>query len=147
MALTVLSCMCSTGLKGDTSMNLYSSRSGTFGEPLTPSQNGYNGLGLTEEDMEWFLGLDATGPITVRTPYYQQKQMKPSNGHQVLSGEKMLQSHKNSFRPDRGIGQGYTPSTLIFIAVFNIFCSLYWKVAVRAMRTHMQMIWHTWPRH
>jgi hypothetical protein len=52
---------------------------------------------------EWFLGLDATGHITVRTPC-QQKQIKPSNGHQALSGEKMLQPHKNSFHPDRGIG-------------------------------------------
>jgi hypothetical protein len=46
-------------------------------------------LGITEEDLEWFLGLDATGQITVRTPYQQQR-MKASNGHQGLAGEKML---------------------------------------------------------
>jgi hypothetical protein len=50
--------------------------------------------------------------------------MKPSNGHQVLAGEKLLQTHKNFFHPDRGIGQGDTPSTLIFIAVFDILLTL-----------------------
>ena len=81
-------------------------------------------LGISEEDLEWFLGLDATGLITVRTPY-QQHRMTPSNGHQILSGGKMLHPHKNSFHPDRGIGQGDTPSTLIiFIAVFDIMLTL-----------------------
>ena len=50
--------------------------------------------------------------------------MKPSNRHQVLFGEKVLQTHKNYFHPDRGIGQGDTPSTLIFIAVFDILLTL-----------------------
>ena len=50
--------------------------------------------------------------------------MKASNGHQVLSGETMLRPHKRSFHPDRGIGQGDTPSTLIFIAVFDILLTL-----------------------
>ncbi len=65
------------------------------------------------------------GHITIRT-FYQQQYMKPSNEHQVLSGEKMLRPHKNFFHPDRGIGigQGDTPSTLIFIAVFDILLTL-----------------------
>jgi hypothetical protein len=50
--------------------------------------------------------------------------MKGSNGQQVLSGDKMLQTHATSFHPDRGIGQGDTPSTLIFIAVFDILLTL-----------------------
>ena len=80
-------------------------------------------LGFTGEDLEWFLGLDSTGHITIRTPY-QQQHMKSSNGHQVLSGEKMLRPHKHSFHPARGIGQEDTPSTLIFIAVFDILLTL-----------------------
>ncbi len=36
----------------------------------------------------------------------------------------MLHSHKNSFHPDRGIGQEDTPSTIIFIAVFDIMLTL-----------------------
>ena len=50
--------------------------------------------------------------------------MQASNGHQVLTGEKMLQDHATSFHPDRGIGQGGTSSTLIFIAVFEILLTL-----------------------
>ena len=50
--------------------------------------------------------------------------MKVSNGRQVLSGDKMLQTHATSFHPDRGIGQGDTPFTLIFIAVFDILLTL-----------------------
>jgi hypothetical protein len=80
-------------------------------------------LGISEVDLEWFLGLDSEGHITVRTPF-QQKRMKESNGQQVLSGDKMLQTHATSFHPDRGIGQGDTPSTLIFIAVFDILLTL-----------------------
>jgi hypothetical protein len=36
----------------------------------------------------------------------------------------MLLDHLTSFHPDRGIGQGDTPSTLIFIAVFDILLTL-----------------------
>jgi hypothetical protein len=36
----------------------------------------------------------------------------------------MLRLHQSSFHPDRGIGQGDTPSTLIFIAVFDILLTL-----------------------
>jgi hypothetical protein len=80
-------------------------------------------LGIEEKDLEWFLGLDTVGHITVRTPH-QQKSMRPSNGHQVLAGGRMLLDHPTSFHPDRGIGQGDTPSTLIFIAVFDIVLTL-----------------------
>jgi hypothetical protein len=52
------------------------------------------------------------------------RHMKTSNGRQVLSGDKMLQTHGTSFNPDRGIGQEDTPSTLIFIAVFEILLTL-----------------------
>jgi hypothetical protein len=50
--------------------------------------------------------------------------MKASNGRQVLSGDKMLQIHATSFHLNRGIGQGDTPSTLIFNAVFDILLTL-----------------------
>jgi hypothetical protein len=36
----------------------------------------------------------------------------------------MLGPLRHAFHPDRGIGQGDTPSTLIFIAVFDILLSL-----------------------
>jgi hypothetical protein len=80
-------------------------------------------LGIEKKDVEWFLGLDAVGKITIRTPH-QQKSMRPSNGHQVLAGGRMLLDHPTSFHPDRGIEQGDTPSTLIFIAVFDILLTL-----------------------
>ena len=36
----------------------------------------------------------------------------------------MLRDHANSFHPDRGIEHGDTPSTRIFIAVFDILLTL-----------------------
>ena len=41
-----------------------------------------------------------------------------------MAGDRMLQPHQSSFHPDRGIGQGDTLSTLIFIAVFDILLTL-----------------------
>lgn len=78
-------------------------------------------LGIEEKDLEWFLGLDAVGQITIRTPH-QQKHVQTSNdGHQVLAGGRMLLvDHHTSLHPNRGIGQGDTPFMLIFIAVFDI---------------------------
>ncbi len=41
-----------------------------------------------------------------------------------MSSNAMLGPLRHVFHPDRGIGQGDTPSTLIFIAVFDILLSL-----------------------
>jgi hypothetical protein len=41
-----------------------------------------------------------------------------------MSTAAMLEPLKHAFHPDRGIGQGDTPSTLIFIAVFDILLTL-----------------------
>ncbi len=77
-------------------------------------------LGLSVEDLEWFLKLDTSGNIIIRTPYQQ--------AHMALTSDMatgtMLRPDGNRFHPDRGIGQGDTPSTLIFIAVFDILLTL-----------------------
>jgi hypothetical protein len=72
------------------------------------------------EDLEWFLKLDAVGQIIIRTPH-QQTNMTPTHG---MGTGRMLTPTGNAFHPDRGIGQGDTPSTLIFIAVFDILLTL-----------------------
>jgi hypothetical protein len=51
-------------------------------------------------------------------------QQKSMHGHQVLADDRMLLDHPTSFHQDRGIGQGDTPSTLIFIAVCDILLTL-----------------------
>lgn len=77
-------------------------------------------LGLDPSDLEWFLQLDATGRIIIRTSYQQQRSSRTAD----LSSGAMLEPLKHAFHPERGIGQGDTPSTLIFIAVFDILLTL-----------------------
>ncbi len=52
----------------------------------------------------------------------------------------MLQDHATSFHPDRGIGQGDTPFTLIFIAVFDILLMLL-EDSGTGDAIHMLMTW------
>jgi hypothetical protein len=80
-------------------------------------------LGISKTDVEWFLSLNAVGTITIGTSY-QEKRMHPSNGHQIMAGDRMLRPHQSVIHPDRGIRQENTPSTLIFIAVFDILLTL-----------------------
>ena len=77
-------------------------------------------LGLAIEDLEWFLRLDATGNIYIRTPHQQRTMSLTSS----MDAGVMLAPPGNSFHPERGIGQGDTPSTLLFIAVFDILLTL-----------------------
>ena len=77
-------------------------------------------LGLSPEDLEWFLRLDSSGDIIIRTPYQQQIMARTRD----MDTGKMLTPSGHSFHPDRGIGQGDTPSTLLFIAVFDILLTL-----------------------
>lgn len=74
-------------------------------------------LGLDPtDDLEWFLNLDATGRIIIRSPYQQSHMTLTTD----MSSDAMLEPLRHAFHPDRGIDQGDTPSTLIFIAVFDI---------------------------
>jgi hypothetical protein len=50
--------------------------------------------------------------------------MKEANATQLLAGSPMLTTSDSAFHPDRGIGQGDTPSTLIFIAAFDVLLTL-----------------------
>jgi hypothetical protein len=77
-------------------------------------------LGLSVEDLEWLLSLDALGRIIIRTPHQQETKAPTTDMH---SGA-MLTPPGKFFHPARGIGQGDTPSTLIFIAVFDILLTL-----------------------
>jgi hypothetical protein len=77
--------------------------------------------GLTADDLEWFLSLDSTGTIYIRTPH-QQKHMSLRLPWTLAPCSPPQATH--SIHPDRGIGQGDTPSTLLFIAVFDILLTL-----------------------
>ncbi len=77
-------------------------------------------LGLSTDDLEWFLNLDATGNIYIGTPYEQDCIHRTSD----MSTGAMLSPLGNSFHPAQGIGQGDTPLTLLFIAVFDILLTL-----------------------
>jgi hypothetical protein len=58
-------------------------------------------LGLDPADLEWFLQLDATKRIIIRSPY-QQSRMTLTKG---MSSNAMLEPLRHVFHPDRGIGQ------------------------------------------
>jgi hypothetical protein len=77
-------------------------------------------LGLLVDDLEWFINLESIVNIIIRTPYQQQQMSLTTD---MLSGT-MLSPQGNSFHPARGIGQGDTQSTLLFIAVFDILLTL-----------------------
>lgn len=82
-------------------------------------------LGLNTQDLEWFLKLDATGNVYIRTPEFEaNKKLNQPNEH--LQGEIAIieDGNNNKFHPERGVGQGDTPSSLIFIAVFDILLTL-----------------------
>ncbi len=75
--------------------------------------------------LEWFLKLDAIGNIYIRAPEFKsKKKMTKASDH--LRNELPMLDMKNSncFHPERGVGQGDTPSSLIFIAVFDILLTL-----------------------
>jgi hypothetical protein len=77
-------------------------------------------LGLAVDDLEWFLNLDSSGNVIIRTPYQQDTMTRTNN----MDKGTMLSPAGHSFHPERGIGQGDTPSTLLFIAVFDILITL-----------------------
>jgi hypothetical protein len=87
---------------------------------LTLQRLAWARLGLDPSDLEWFLNLDATGRIIIRSSYQQDRM---SHTRDMSTGA-MLEPLRHAFHPDRGIGQGDTPSTLIFIAVFDIILTL-----------------------
>jgi hypothetical protein len=72
------------------------------------------------EVLEWFLNLDSCGNIFIRTPYQQAHIARTAD----MATGAMLIPPGNSFHPERGIGQGDTPSTLLFVAVFDILLTL-----------------------
>jgi hypothetical protein len=77
-------------------------------------------LGLSTDDLEWFLSLDSVGRIIIRTPHQQSRSSKTKD----MSTGAMIEPIGHAFHPAREIGQGDTPSTLIFIAVFDILLTL-----------------------
>lgn len=58
-------------------------------------------LGLSVDDMEWFLKLNSTGRIFVRTPHQQSHITRSTD----MDTGAMLSPLGNSFHPERGIGQ------------------------------------------
>jgi hypothetical protein len=82
-------------------------------------------LGLDYEDLEWFLNLDSTGQAYIRTPAFEASVSYTDPETHLKTSSPMLSSpHSTSFHPERGIGQGDTPSTLLFVAVFGILLTL-----------------------
>jgi hypothetical protein len=82
-------------------------------------------LGLDYEDLEWFLNLDSTGQAYIRTPAFEASVSYTDPETHLKTPTPMLSSpHSTSFHPERGIGQGDTPSTLLFVAVFDILLTL-----------------------
>jgi hypothetical protein len=66
-------------------------------------------LGLNTQDLEWFLKLDATGNVYIRTPEFEvNKKLNQPNDH--LQGEVAMieDGNNNKFHPERGVGQGDT---------------------------------------
>lgn len=82
-------------------------------------------LGLQTQDLEWFLKLDATGNVYIRTPEFESKRRPTCTADHLEKELPMLNmTDSNCFHPERGVGQGDTPSSLIFIAVFDILLTL-----------------------
>jgi hypothetical protein len=78
-------------------------------------------LGIEEKDLEWFLGLDAMGQITIRTPHqlYATLKWSPSPRRRQDATRPLYFVPSGS-----GYRRGDTPSTLIYIAVFDILLTL-----------------------
>jgi hypothetical protein len=76
-------------------------------------------LGFSIEDLEWFFNLDEMEQIIIRTPHQQESMTLTTD----MDSGAMQNPTGNAFHPARGIGQGDTPSTLIFIA-FDILLKL-----------------------
>ncbi len=82
-------------------------------------------LGLGIQDLEWFLQLDSTGKIYIRTPKFEEHKKHRSPEEHRNKELSMLETvNTHPFHPERGVGQGDTPSALIFIAVFDILLTL-----------------------
>ena len=95
-------------------------------------------LGMATDDLEWFLQLDAVGQIYIRTPEFESNRKATKAIDHLQNQLPMLETSRgNQFHPERGIGQGDTPSTLIFIAVFDILLTL-----AQVFHMHMRMILH-----
>jgi hypothetical protein len=60
-------------------------------------------LGISEDDLEWFLKLDKTGHITIRTPH-QQQTTHGATGKKLRRGSPMMLPQGSAFRAERGIG-------------------------------------------
>lgn len=92
-------------------------------------------------DLEWFLQLDKVGKIIILTRHQQSSMLKTTD----LNSGAMLGPMGNAFHPKRGIGQGDTLSTLIFIAVFDILFTLLDRSSTGAAHAYADDLIHMAP--
>jgi hypothetical protein len=118
--LHVLNHLESVGGSSPTHITFWDIRRAFDSVPKWLQRLAWSRLGLSEDDMEWFLQLDSTGRVYVRTPHQQSHITRTTD----MATGAMLSPLGHSFHPERGIGQGDTPSTLVFIAVFDILLTL-----------------------
>ena len=84
----------------------------------------WNRLGVPEDLAEWFVSLDDNGMAFVDTPYYAAKKTSKDilyNSDHFQSVDETLHSHPpaQGFQPQRGIGQGESASSLMWVAVYD----------------------------
>ncbi len=78
-------------------------------------------LGMHYDDLEWFLNLDSLNHAYIRTSAFEASvQYTAPPTHLAFSSPMLHSPYSTSFHPERGMGQGDTPSTLLFVAVFDI---------------------------
>ena len=83
-------------------------------------------LGVPSDLSEWFVALDEGGHAYVDTPHYQHNKHLKShdiiNKHGTPASIHSLDSHRDPlyFIPQRGIGQGESASSLMWVAVYDI---------------------------
>ena len=84
-------------------------------------------LGIPEDVAEWFVALDDEGAIFASTPLYNThksmttpQEIQGGNQHMVSLTDDDQQESDLSFRAERGIGQGESASSLMWIALYDI---------------------------
>ena len=84
-------------------------------------------LGIPEDVADWFVGLDEEGSIFASTPLYNTEkkmttpeEIQKGNQHMVSLVDNDENKKDLSFQAERGIGQGESASSLMWIALYDM---------------------------
>jgi hypothetical protein len=95
--------------------------------PRTLQLLAWRRLGIPEDVADWFVALDEEGSIFASTPLYntEKKMTTPEEiqqgiQHMVTLADNDVQASELSFQAERGIGQGESASSLMWIALYDM---------------------------